>query len=104
MQNLEKSDFSDCMTHDTVAVHMYQGKLIDYLETKLGWRPAKIYYFSDGAASQYKNCKNFVNLAMHKADFGVKAEWHFFATAHGKGPCDGIGGTLKRLAKQASLQ
>ena len=27
-----------------------------------------------------------------------------FGWAHGKSPCDGIGGTLKRLAKQASLQ
>ena len=31
-------------------------------------------------------------------------EWHFFATSHGKGPCDGIGGTVKRLATKASLQ
>ena len=28
----------------------------------------------------------------------------FFATSHGKGPCDGIGGTDKRLAAKASLQ
>ena len=26
------------------------------------------------------------------------------ATAHGKGACDGIGGTVKRLAARASLQ
>lgn len=25
-------------------------------------------------------------------------------TSHGKGPCDGLGGTLKRLAARASLQ
>lgn len=37
-------------------------------------------------------------------DFKVAGEWHFFATSHGKGPCDGIGGTLKRLARRASLQ
>jgi hypothetical protein len=43
-------------------------------------------------------------LAYHKNDFGISAEWHFFATSHGKGPCDGIGGTLKRLARRASLQ
>ena len=36
---------------------------------------------------------------------GIDAEWHFFfATSHGKGPCDGIGGTVKRLAAKASLQ
>ncbi|ESO06896.1 hypothetical protein HELRODRAFT_170931 [Helobdella robusta] len=37
-------------------------------------------------------------------DFGLKAEWHFFATFHGKSPCDGIGGTTKRLVARASLQ
>ena len=28
----------------------------------------------------------------------------FFATLHGKWPCDGIGGIVKRLAAKASLQ
>lgn len=37
---------------------------------------------SDGAGSQYKNCKILVNLSDHESDFGVKAEWHFFATSH----------------------
>ena len=34
----------------------------------------------------------------------MKAEWHFFATSHGKNACDGVGGTIKRLAASASLQ
>jgi len=37
-------------------------------------------------------------------DYSVKAEWNFFATSHGKIPCDGIGGTVMRLAARASLQ
>ncbi|CAH0553558.1 unnamed protein product [Brassicogethes aeneus] len=37
----------------------------------------------------------------HKTKF---AEWHFFASYHGKGPCDGVGETLKRGAARASLQ
>ncbi|KAI9562528.1 hypothetical protein GHT06_009976 [Daphnia sinensis] len=40
-------------------------------------------------------------FAPHEADFGLKAEWHFFASCHGKSACDGIGGTLKRLARLA---
>ena len=63
----------------------------------------KILYFSDGSAAQYKNQKNFANL-YHKEDFWVQAEWHFYVTSHGKGPCDGIGGTIKCLAATASLQ
>ncbi|ESN99192.1 hypothetical protein HELRODRAFT_162697 [Helobdella robusta] len=46
-----------------------------------------------------------VNLKLNNThDFGLKAEWHFFATFHGKSPCDGIGGTTKRLVARASLQ
>ena len=64
----------------------------------------KLIYFSDGAASQCKNKKNFINLAYHEEDFGMPAEWHCFATSHGKGPCDRVGGKVKRLAARASLQ
>ena len=64
----------------------------------------KVKYFSDGAASQYKNFKNFSNLMRHESDFKLAAEWHFFATSHGKSVCDGIGGTIKRLASRKSLQ
>ena len=44
------------------------------------------------------------NLCYHESDFGIKADWHFFAPSHGKSPCDGIGGTVKRLAARGSLQ
>ena len=37
-------------------------------------------------------------------DFGITAEWNFFATSHGKNLCDLVGGTFKCLATRASLQ
>ena len=37
-------------------------------------------------------------------DFGIEAQWHFFATSHGKGPYDGIGGTIKRESAYYSLK
>ena len=52
--------------------------------------------FSEGAGSQYKNYKAPSNLCHHESDSGLKAEWNFFATYHGKNPYDGIGGTIKR--------
>ena len=51
----------------------------------------KLIYFSDGVSSQYKNRKNFSNLCIHKSDFDLDVEWNFFATAHGKNACDGVG-------------
>ena len=95
---------SDCLHHDTVAVYLFQKSMIAFLKRVLPSSPKKIVYFSDGAASQYKNRKNFINLCNHEADFGIQAEWHFSATSHGKGASDGVGGTVKRLAARASLQ
>lgn len=94
---------SESNTHDTVAVHLFQRLLMTFIRENIA-QPTHIIYFSDGCAAQYKNRKNFVNLCQHVTDFGVSAEWHFFATSHGKGPCDGVGGTVKRLAAKASLQ
>lgn len=95
---------SECLEHNTTAVYCFQKKLIQFLKSYFQFDVEKIYYFSDGSAAQYKNKKNFSNLCFHTQDFGIEAEWHFSATAHGKGPCDGVGGTVKRLATRASLQ
>ena len=95
LQHLNFVIISNCLNHDTIAVHLFQSKLISFLKQSLSFTIERIIYFSDGAASQYKN---------HKADFSVSAEWHFSATSHGKGACDGLGGTVKRLAAKASLQ
>lgn len=94
---------SDHSTHDTLAVHAFLRPVLTHLKS-INPLLKKVIYFTDGAASQYKNKKNFANLCSHEADFGLMAEWHFFASCHGKSACDGIGGTLKRLARLASLQ
>ncbi|KAI8122643.1 hypothetical protein CVS40_6527 [Lucilia cuprina] len=94
---------SEILNHDAVTWRIFQQKIVQYI--KANYKFVKtIIYFSDGACSQYKNKKNFINLTHHESDFGLKAEWNFFATAHGKGPCDGIGGTVKRLATRYCLQ
>lgn len=94
---------SDCLNHNTGTVHAFMSVIVPYAKTLIT-DLRKIHYFSDGAASQYKNHKNFTNLMYHKKDFNVEAEWHFFATSHGKSACDGIGGTVKRSVARASLQ
>lgn len=94
---------SDEREHNAIAVHKFIQVVVNSLKLLLP-NLKHLHYFSDGAASQYKNHKNFTNLAHHSTDFAITAEWNFFATSHGKSPCDGIGGTVKRLAARASLQ
>ena len=78
--------------------------IVTYIKKDLSLPVTKIHYFSDGCAAQYKNCKHFINLCYHANDFSIDCVWNFFATSHGKSPCDGIGGTVKRLTATASLQ
>ena len=59
---------------------------------------------SDGAAGHFKNNYTILNLLYHTKDFGLEACWTFLATGHGKGPCDGIGATVKATATRATLQ
>ncbi|XP_034237312.1 uncharacterized protein LOC117642836 [Thrips palmi] len=95
---------SDHMKHGTTAFYAFQKKHVEFLRTHIP-NLKKMHYFSDGAASQYKNVFNMINLSYHEQDFfGIKAEWHFFATSHGKGPSDGVGGAIKRCAARASIQ
>ncbi|XP_071948717.1 uncharacterized protein [Antedon mediterranea] len=100
---LSTSVISDCLKHDTSAVHAFISSIIPYIKEVLPEK-TRLIYFSDGAASQYKNYKNLSNLCCHNKDHALQAEWHFFATSHGKHACDGIGGTIKRLVAKASLQ
>jgi hypothetical protein len=94
---------SDYLEHNTAVVHAFQKLVTGYIKETMP-KVEKIMYFSDGSGSQYKNRKNFSNLCNHKTDFDLEAEWHFFASCHGKNACDGVGGTTKREVSKASLQ
>ncbi|KAL7298729.1 hypothetical protein TKK_0008483 [Trichogramma kaykai] len=93
---------SNNLSHDTIAVYTYQKIIVKYL--KENFDPKRIIYCTDGAAQHFKNKNNFTNLKHNEKDFGVPAEWHFSATGHGKGACDGIGANIKRGARRTSLQ
>lgn len=93
---------SEVLEHNTIAVQVFISKLMRFLENEK-MQLKKAIFMSDGAASQYKNRKNFASLCKFKSIYKIDAEWHFFATSHGKGPCDAIGGTLKRMARNASI-
>ena len=94
---------SDCTKHDAATVHLLQEKVIPVI-TKLCPKVKKIYYTSDGSKQHYKNRTQMNFLMHHKRDFGIGAEWHCNATAHGKCSCDEAGACLKSAATRYSLQ
>lgn len=69
--------------------------ILDYL--KVEYPSVKhIQIFSDGPSSQFKQRYLFSNLYLFEQDHNLKLTWNFFATSHGKGVVDRIGGTVKR--------
>ena len=102
LKNISYCVISDDRKHDDALVHEVQKAFLVDLKCKLPGL-STIIYFTDECAGQYKNREKMYNLCQHKSDFAVNAIWVFFATSHGKQPCDGIGGTVKQLVSNASL-
>ena len=57
-----------------------------------------VIFWSDGPSSQFKNRFMFEYMSILVKKFSLGSlKWNFFATSHGKGAIDGVGGTLKRI-------
>lgn len=86
---------SDTLSHDKVAVFTYLNEIFEFIKSK--YTNIKVVnIFSDGSAAQFKQRFTLSTLPIHAARFQFATiNWHYFATSHGKGAVDGIGGTIK---------
>ena len=90
---------SECLHHDTVAVHLFQKRLIWKTDWALfQWR---LFTFQTARHPSIKTGRILSTSAITKLTLVSKLNGTFL---HGKGACDGLGGTVKRLATKASLQ
>lgn len=74
--------------------------ILKELKTKLT-QVNHYYIFTDNCAGRLKNKFTLSNICFFEKDFDVQVEWNFFASSHGKGAVDGVGGVVKRTAWQA---
>lgn len=91
---------SDEMSHKSSTVLAFLDDLIPELK-KIDDQLTVIHYWSDSPSSQYRNKFMFDAVANHEVLYGCRARWNYFESGHGKGPCDGLGGTCKRMADEA---
>lgn len=88
---------SDYLQHDKYVVAVFTEKIqCDYPELLI----SRLIYQSNGTGQHFKQ-KYSICIALFQSFDNV--EWHFSATSHGKGPIDGLGGTMKRRIKEATL-
>lgn len=91
---------SDEMAHKASTVVTFIEDIIPELK-KIDDQLSTIHYWSDSPSSQYRNKYIFDFISNHEDMYGCSARWNYFESGHGKGPCDGLGGTCKRLADEA---
>jgi hypothetical protein len=87
---------SDERNHSAPTVYSFMQALVPNIREEI--QLEHIHYITDSPSSQYRNIHMFSVLAKHKDLFGVSASWLYFEAGHGKGPCDGVGGSSKRMA------
>ncbi|CAF0830692.1 unnamed protein product [Adineta steineri] len=92
----------DNLTHDKYCISTALEHLFSKLKQQCQ-QLKEIHVFSDGATQQFKQKYLFRNLCRLAEDFQIELSWNFFATSHGKGVVDGIGGTGKRFVYKAVL-
>ena len=85
---------SDELQHGAMSVYAFVTNIFTDVMQKYP-TIQQINVFSDGASSQFKQRFLFSNLQMWEQQFHIELKWHFFATSHGKGVVDGLGGTIK---------
>ena len=91
---------SDELGHNSATVFAIIKRLMSEMkETSPGLQ--HVHYYTDSPTSQYRNKTMFHIVSQHEKLFGVTASWNFFEAGHGKGHCDGVGGSMKRMADEA---
>ena len=94
-----------CTLHSTVIVsnNLNHSKetVVAYVDMTIPASVKLVSIWSDGPASQFKN--RYIAAALHtlQSTYKLLIYWNFFATSHGKGPVDGIGGAVKRYGWSA---
>eukprot|EP00733_Pompholyxophrys_punicea_P000507 Pompholyxophrys_punicea_v1_NODE_144_length_3209_cov_54.434686.p1 type:complete len:655 gc:universal NODE_144_length_3209_cov_54.434686:2046-82(-) len=57
----------------------------------------KVYVFSDGGPKHFKIRKSIYFFSILQAYYGIRFEWHYFQSCHGKSGCDAHVGVLKMM-------
>ena len=84
---------SDSNVHSKETIIPYMDKILSAIPEDI----KQLQIFSDGPSSQFKNRFIVAAVPALEAKYGLAIIWNYFATSHGKGPVDGIGGSTKRF-------
>ena len=97
LQTMSYCGISDCTSHSAPTSFAF----ISAVSTQLRLMFPKvdtIHFISDSPFSQFRNKTIGYFVAHSERLVKLKATWTWLEAGHGKGPCDGVGGALKKAA------
>lgn len=94
---------SEVLQHNASMVLAIIKKVVEHVK-KSDSNVKGMHFWTDSPTSQYRNKTMFDIISRLKVEYGIMGSWHYFESGHGKGPCDGVGGTTKRNADNAIKQ
>ncbi|MEW8542103.1 MAG: hypothetical protein AB2693_01095 [Candidatus Thiodiazotropha sp.] len=103
LQHISTVFVSEILSHNSAMVYAIIKELMSQISRRIP-DLKYIHFWTDSPLSQYRNKTVFDLVCNFEKLFGLHASWHYFEAGHGKGPCDGIGGTTKRNADNAVKQ
>ena len=83
---------SDNMQHNKTTAVIFTDQMLSKMPNWV----QEVWVWTDGPASQFKNRFIVVTMDLLSKHL-IKIRWNYFATSHGKGPVNGVGGTLKHF-------
>ena len=83
------------LKHEKDSIWLHNNFIINDVKDKGISMEKKVYYWSDGPSCPFKNQFHFTNILFYEEDHGTSACWNYFATSHGKGKNDGVGGDVR---------
>lgn len=91
---------SDTRDHEKNTVAGFTTTVLDWVASE--WPHVDtVSIWTDGPSSQYKNRFIMALLSMKiQQRYQFSVSWNYFATSHGKGPNDALGGTAKRMVHE----
>ena len=95
---------SDDLHHCKDSIIVFIDNILQNIVKPQDYNITKLHLWSDGPNNQFKNKIIAVGLHWLESRFNVSKVWNFFATSHGKGPVDVIGGTVKRLVSNQIIR
>ena len=95
------ASLSDVSDHKAEAIHAAIKHEIIKLKEK---GKTKIVVVSDSPTSQYRNAKNVYLMKRLATELGICIRLLFTESGHGKSPCDGVGGNIKKQVEEVLLR